>query len=223
MKLNREYSIKEIADLYHCSLSSNIDYKFNSISSINKIENQSLIYISDRRHLAKLDSNIDCAILIAKDISSNIKNAHIICDNPLFVFSRFLSDYIDSNKIEFFTPLSGKLKYPSSTTIYPNVSIGSSVEIGDNCIIYPNVCIYDNCKIGNNVIIQSGCVIGSDGFGLVKDENNFWFKLATSPDITNRDSFFAGMNQDIIVHYLNHSQRTRNYIGVSMRKQKLNL
>ena len=45
MKLNREYSIKEIADLYHCSLSSNIDYKFNSISSINKIENHSLIYI----------------------------------------------------------------------------------------------------------------------------------------------------------------------------------
>ena len=162
MKLNREYSIKEIADLYHCSLSSNIDYKFNSISSINKIENHSLVYISDKRHLAKLDSNIDCAILIAKDISLNTKNARIICDNPLFVFSRFLSDYIDNNKIEFFTPSSGKLKYPSSTTIYPNVSIGSSVEIGDNCIIYPNVSIYDNCKIGNNVIIQSGCVIGSD-------------------------------------------------------------
>ena len=99
MKLNREYSIKEIADLYHCSLSSNIDYKFNSISSINKIENHSLIYISDKRHLAKLDSKIDCAILIAKDISLNTKNAHIICDNPLFFFSRFLSDYIDNNKI----------------------------------------------------------------------------------------------------------------------------
>ena len=62
MKLNREYSIKEIADLYHCSLSSNIDYKFNSISSINKIENHSLVYISDKRHLAKLDSNIESFI-----------------------------------------------------------------------------------------------------------------------------------------------------------------
>ena len=36
MKLNREYSLKEIADLYHCTLSSDVDYKFNSISSINK-------------------------------------------------------------------------------------------------------------------------------------------------------------------------------------------
>ena len=44
MKLNREYSLKEIADLYHCTLSSDVDYKFNSISSINKIENHSLIY-----------------------------------------------------------------------------------------------------------------------------------------------------------------------------------
>ena len=197
MKLNREYSIKEIADLYHCSLSSNIDYKFNSISSINKIENHSLVYISDKRHLAKLDSNIDCAILIAKDISLNTKNARIICDNPLFVFSRFLSDYIDNNKIEFFTPPSGKLKYPSSTTIYPNVSIGSSVEIGDNCIIYPNVSIYDNCKIGNNVIIQSGCVIGSDGFGLVKNESNFWFKVPQIGDVVIEDNVEIGANSTI--------------------------
>ena len=53
MKLNREYSIKEIADLYHCTLSSDVDYKFNSISSTNKIEDHSLIYICDTRHLAK--------------------------------------------------------------------------------------------------------------------------------------------------------------------------
>ena len=107
MKLNREYSLKEIADLYHCTLSSDVDYKFNSISSINKIENHSLIYISDTKHLSKLNSDIDCAILIAKDISLSTRHAHIICDNPLFVFSKFLSDYIYSNNIEFFTEPSG--------------------------------------------------------------------------------------------------------------------
>ncbi len=197
MKLNREYSLKEIADLYHCTLNSNTDYKFNAISSINAIKNRSLIYISDKGHLDKLDSNIDCAIILSKDISLNTKHAHILCDNPLFVFSRFLSDYIDNNKIEFFTQSSEKIKYPSSTSICPNVSIGSSVEIGDNCIIYPNVSIYDNCKIGNNVIIQSGCVIGSDGFGLVKDEKNYWFKVPQIGNVIIEDNVEIGANSTI--------------------------
>ena len=197
MKLNRAYSLKEIADIYHCTLSSNSDYSFTSISSINDIKSNSLIYLSDKKHLDKLRSDIDCAIIAPKDVSLNIKNAHIICDNPLFVFSRFLSDYIKKNKIGFFTKSHYEQKYPSSTSIHSNVSIGSSVDIGENCIIYPNVSIYDNCRIGDNVIIHSGCVIGSDGFGLIKDDNNFWFKVPQIGNVIIEDNVEIGANTTI--------------------------
>ncbi|MBW1804435.1 MAG: UDP-3-O-(3-hydroxymyristoyl)glucosamine N-acyltransferase [Deltaproteobacteria bacterium] len=57
------------------------------------------------------------------------------------------------------------------TTLYPGVFIGDRVQIGIKTIIYPNVTILNDCTIGNEVIIHPGAVIGSDGFGFVRDGN----------------------------------------------------
>lgn len=55
------------------------------------------------------------------------------------------------------------------TTLFPGVFVGDDVKIGKRCLIYPNVAILWGCLIGNDVIIHSGSVIGSDGFGFVRD------------------------------------------------------
>ena len=54
--------------------------------------------------------------------------------------------------------------------IHPGVVIGEQVTIGEETIIHPNVSIYSHVNIGKRVIIHSGCVIGSDGFGYVKEK-----------------------------------------------------
>jgi UDP-3-O-[3-hydroxymyristoyl] glucosamine N-acyltransferase len=48
--------------------------------------------------------------------------------------------------------------------------IGEGVVIGDDCEIYPNVTIYSGTTIGRRVIVHAGSVLGSDGFGFVRDE-----------------------------------------------------
>jgi UDP-3-O-[3-hydroxymyristoyl] glucosamine N-acyltransferase len=55
------------------------------------------------------------------------------------------------------------------TVLFPGVYIGGEVKIGSRTIIYPNVAIMRDCRIGNDVIIHAGTVIGSDGFGFVRD------------------------------------------------------
>ena len=55
------------------------------------------------------------------------------------------------------------------TVLYPHVYVGERCSIGKGCVIYPHVTIREGCGIGDNVIIHSGAVIGSDGFGYVKD------------------------------------------------------
>jgi|HubBroStandDraft_6_1064221.scaffolds.fasta_scaffold04411_7 UDP-3-O-[3-hydroxymyristoyl] glucosamine N-acyltransferase len=48
--------------------------------------------------------------------------------------------------------------------------VGSGVVIGDDCEIYPRVVIYPGTTIGRRVIVHAGAVLGSDGFGFVRDE-----------------------------------------------------
>lgn len=55
------------------------------------------------------------------------------------------------------------------TILFPGVFIGDRVRVGKKSVIYPNVSILHDCLIGENVIIHAGTVIGSDGFGYVRD------------------------------------------------------
>jgi UDP-3-O-[3-hydroxymyristoyl] glucosamine N-acyltransferase len=48
--------------------------------------------------------------------------------------------------------------------------VGRGVRIGSDCNIKSNVSIYPGTSIGNRVIIHAGAVLGSDGFGFVRDE-----------------------------------------------------
>ena len=68
-----------------------------------------------------------------------------------------------------FTYISDSAKIKNNVKIGHNCSINDNVLIGDNVIISHNVTIYDNVVIGDDTIIQSGAVIGSDGFGTVKE------------------------------------------------------
>ncbi len=47
--------------------------------------------------------------------------------------------------------------------------IGIDVHVGQDCEIHPNVTIYPGTKIGDRVIVHAGAVLGSDGFGYVRD------------------------------------------------------
>jgi UDP-3-O-[3-hydroxymyristoyl] glucosamine N-acyltransferase len=47
--------------------------------------------------------------------------------------------------------------------------IGDGVDLGEDCEIYPNVTIYSGSRLGNRVVVHAGAVLGSDGFGYVRD------------------------------------------------------
>jgi UDP-3-O-[3-hydroxymyristoyl] glucosamine N-acyltransferase len=52
--------------------------------------------------------------------------------------------------------------------LFPGVFVGDRVRIGEETVIYPGVTILQDCVIGRHVIIHAGSVIGSDGFGYVR-------------------------------------------------------
>jgi UDP-3-O-[3-hydroxymyristoyl] glucosamine N-acyltransferase len=57
----------------------------------------------------------------------------------------------------------------ADTRIDAGAVIGASVQIGARCRIYPRVVIYPGTELGNDVVVHAGAVLGSDGFGYVRD------------------------------------------------------
>ncbi len=56
--------------------------------------------------------------------------------------------------------------------ISAGVCVGSNVTIGDDSEIHSRVTIYHGTTIGSHALIHSGAVLGSDGFGYVRDQES---------------------------------------------------
>jgi UDP-3-O-[3-hydroxymyristoyl] glucosamine N-acyltransferase len=47
--------------------------------------------------------------------------------------------------------------------------IGAGVVVGTKCEIYPRAVLYPGTSLGDRVVVHAGAVLGSDGFGYVRD------------------------------------------------------
>ena len=56
------------------------------------------------------------------------------------------------------------------THVGPGTFIGPGVRLGADCYIKANASIYTGVRLGNRVTVHAGAVLGSDGFGFVRDE-----------------------------------------------------
>ncbi len=55
------------------------------------------------------------------------------------------------------------------TSLGAGAFVGAGVTVGRDCDIRANVSIYANTRLGDRVIVHAGAVLGSDGFGFVRD------------------------------------------------------
>ncbi|MBL0742437.1 UDP-3-O-(3-hydroxymyristoyl)glucosamine N-acyltransferase [Chryseolinea lacunae] len=99
---------------------------------------------------------------------------YLLTPEPKRIFSKLV------NKLLVRQPAPGI--HPTAS-IHPNAKIGSGCSIGpftyigeatvgNNTIIHGHCHIYDQVEIGSACILHAGVVIGSDGFGYARDENN---------------------------------------------------
>jgi UDP-3-O-[3-hydroxymyristoyl] glucosamine N-acyltransferase len=68
-----------------------------------------------------------------------------------------------------FVHIGDRCRIGDRVTLYPGVYIGEESSIGEESILYSNVSIYPRTAIGKRVVLHSGVVVGSDGFGYVKE------------------------------------------------------
>ncbi len=92
--------------------------------------------------------------------------------------------------------ISPNCKIGNNVRIFHNSVILDNVEIGDDVLIFQNVSIRENCKIGSRVIIHANSVIGSDGFGYIKNEGRY-IKVPQIGNVVIEDDVEIGSNVSI--------------------------
>ncbi|WP_028324935.1 UDP-3-O-(3-hydroxymyristoyl)glucosamine N-acyltransferase [Desulfatirhabdium butyrativorans] len=135
------------------------------------------------------------AVLVPKNAPENLSGNLVRVENPQLAFNRLVRVFYPktpawngispsahiagsaaigtSSALAPFVTIGERVRIGERTVIHPHVCIGNDVIIGDDVEIFPNVTILDGTRIGHRVVLQAGTVIGSDGFGYVREGDEY--------------------------------------------------
>ena len=182
--------LKELAEWVKGTVVGDGEFEISGVASIEEACPGEITFIGNPKYLPKLGETRASAVIVSKEVTQSDKPLLCVA-NPYLAFAKILILFsekpyhpkgIDSNAWISPTATLGKdlTIYPFAyvgdrcsigdrVTLYPGVSIGEDSTIGENSILYSNVSIYPGTTIGKRVILHSGVVVGSDGFGYVKE------------------------------------------------------
>ena len=183
-------SLKKIASLVGGNVIGNDSLIIEGINSLDAAVQGEISFFADRKYKESLGKTKASAIIVSEE-NLLFKGPQVVVSNPALAYARVASIFVPP--VPRYPGISEQAVLHDSTRIgkdvsiyplvyvgeealigdnvimFPGVFIGDRVKIGNGTIIYPNVTILHDCQIGKNVIINAGTVIGSDGFGFVRD------------------------------------------------------
>jgi UDP-3-O-[3-hydroxymyristoyl] glucosamine N-acyltransferase len=184
--------LRDLAEKLGCRLVGDGSITVTNVSSLQSATSESLVFVEDAKNLdAALGTS--AAAVIAGQFAAGMeasKKSILISTQPRLTFARAAKLLRDPDKIrvihpEAIVPASAKLgnnvsigprailgehvEIEDETTIGAGSVIGDRVTIGTHCRIDANVTIYPGTTLGDRIVVQAGAVLGSEGFGYVRD------------------------------------------------------
>jgi len=189
-------SLQQIADAVGARLQGDPRVTVSGVASILSATPDDLVFVEDEKHLSAAFES-QAGAVIAGTFAASVNSTHpiLISDHPKLAFARAArllngnspgadapqgtahgtavihpSAKVGSSvRIEARAVIGERAQIGEGTTIGEGCAIGAGVVLGRHCEIYPNVSIYPGTTVGDRVIVHAGAVLGSDGFGYVRD------------------------------------------------------
>jgi UDP-3-O-[3-hydroxymyristoyl] glucosamine N-acyltransferase len=206
--------LSELADFIDCRLHGD-DCLIENVAHLSNAESGQLGFIYNAKFLGDLKSTDASAVIIKEEWLDKCEIPALVSSNPRLDFARIatLLNPVQITKagIASSAVIADDVNLPANVSIGhhavissgvklgENVQIGecaviaNDVSIGGNTIIYSNTSIGHSTKIGKNCTIFSGAVIGTDGFGYVKDGDSY-LKVPQIGNVTIGDNVDIGAN-----------------------------
>ncbi len=188
------------------------------VSEIDKAQAGDITYAVNRHYLDGIHKSRASAVVVPMDVTK-LDRPMIRAKNPYWSFAKILEvfspqaprpehpihplAYVSPRAtigedviIRPFSVIEDGAVIGDETFIDTGVHIGINARIGRKCAIHPNVTIRERCHIGDNVIVQAGSVIGSDGYGFVR-KNDEYYKIPQIGNVIIGDNVEIGANVTI--------------------------
>ncbi len=184
-------SISEVANAIGVELKADRSLVVSGVASVHSASAEDLVFVEDPKFLeAALASHAGAVITAKFAENASHRKPLLIAEHPKLAFARaarFLADEPEKGSVAATASvdptarIGAEVAIAERAVIGRNASIGTAtrigtgavvgrgVVIGKDCQIYPNVTIYAGTTIGDRVTIHAGAVLGSDGFGYVRD------------------------------------------------------
>ena len=193
--------LSEIASALGARLEGNGAVEITGVAGIEEAGPGQLTFVANPKYAADAKTTRASAVIVAEDFPA-LATATLRSKNPYLDFARALELFYQPPQyapgVHPTAVVHPSAKIGKGASIGPYVVVDEDVEIGEGCVLLAHVVIYrgarigsnffahahavvrEHCRVGSNVILQNGAVIGADGFGFAKDNEDRWHKILQS-------------------------------------------
>jgi UDP-3-O-[3-hydroxymyristoyl] glucosamine N-acyltransferase len=210
--------LRELAEKLGCRLVGDGEIEVRGLASFEEAMGGEVTFAADPRHLSRLEATRASAVIVRDGVPASAKPT-LLASDPYLAFIRALRLFYPPEQpapgvhpssivgpgVRLAEGVSiGPLSYieegvviGARSSVGPQVYIGRGSSVGADCRVYPQVMIRERVEIGDRVILHSGAVIGSDGFGYVRDGSGARVKIPQVGRVVLEDDVEIGANVTI--------------------------
>jgi UDP-3-O-[3-hydroxymyristoyl] glucosamine N-acyltransferase len=212
--------LRDIAERLHCRLDGTAgDLEIVRVAGIEQAGPGDLTFIANPKYRPLLGATRASAVILPSDFEGDAPCAVLRSDNPYLSFAQVVDLLVQAPppgpgidplasiaadalvgpdvSIGPFVTIGSGASIGARTIIYPNVVIGPRARLGEACVVHSHASIRDGVSIGDRVVLQDGVVVGSDGFGFVKQPDGSHLKIPQHADVVIEDDVEIGANTTI--------------------------
>jgi UDP-3-O-[3-hydroxymyristoyl] glucosamine N-acyltransferase len=186
-------TLQQVAQAIDARLLGDGDVEVAGVASLASATALDVVFVEEEKYLARALQSSAGAVIAGEFAAGRAGKPLLICRHPKLGFAR-AARFLQGSKaeeerscihatavvhssvrispgvvLEEYVVIGERAEIGEDTRIDAGCTIGHSVKMGRECEIYPRVTIYPGTTLGDRVAVHAGAVLGSDGFGYVRD------------------------------------------------------
>jgi UDP-3-O-[3-hydroxymyristoyl] glucosamine N-acyltransferase len=191
----------ELASKLGAELRGDAELEVTGVKGIEEAGPTEVTFVANPRYAVLARKTQAAAVLVDPDFQE-ISAATLRLKNPYLAFSRALALFYqppaypagihptavidptaeigEGAHIGAYVVVGANVRLGAHATLLPHVVLYQGVQAGEHLFAHAHAVIRENCVLGDLVTLENGAIIGSDGFGFAKNEQEHWEKIPQS-------------------------------------------